>query len=54
MIRGVGMASVREARRAARRGDHERAKALASEVVEAWSVLDVNLPVVAEMRRLAK
>jgi predicted Ser/Thr protein kinase len=49
---GAGPALVREARRAARRGDHVRARQLARQVIEAWSVADTRVPAVAEMRTL--
>jgi eukaryotic-like serine/threonine-protein kinase len=49
---GAGPAHVRAARRAAKRGDEGRAKALARQVIEAWGVADETVPAVAEMRRL--
>ena len=53
-VRGVTLAHVREARRALHRGDRARARELATQVVEAWDVLDVRLASVAEMRRIAR
>jgi hypothetical protein len=50
---GVGMAEVRSARRAMRKGDRDRAARLARKVVHALEGADVRLPVVEEMRRLA-
>jgi len=52
-IRGVNLAWVREARRAAKRGDVATARKLANQVVGAWEVLDTRLSVVDEMRTLA-
>ena len=52
-LNGATLAHARVARRAAGRGDRERARGLAKEVVEAWSVADAPVPVVEEMRRLA-
>jgi eukaryotic-like serine/threonine-protein kinase len=49
---GANPAHVRAARRAAKRGDDERARALARQVIEAWGVADETVPAVAEMRRL--
>ncbi|HTN88369.1 MAG TPA: hypothetical protein VL242_32030 [Sorangium sp.] len=51
---GASLALVRAARRAARRGDGERARALAKQVLDAWSVADEPVPAVAEMRRLVQ
>lgn len=45
-------ALVREARRAARRGDHETARRMADRVLKAWGAADVPIPAVAEMRAL--
>ncbi|MGK3989661.1 serine/threonine-protein kinase [Sorangium sp. So ce136] len=53
-LNGASLALVRAARRAARRGDGERARALARRVLDAWSVADEPVPAVAEMRRLAQ
>jgi hypothetical protein len=49
---GVELAWVRAARRAERQGDKETAKKLARQVVDAWSVADIEVPAVAEMRKL--
>jgi hypothetical protein len=49
---GADLAYVRAARRAAKRGDKARAKELAQKVVDAWSVADVAVPAVDEMKRL--
>ncbi|WP_438026831.1 protein kinase domain-containing protein [Sorangium sp. So ce233] len=53
-LNGASLALVRAARRAARRGAGERARALAKQVLDAWSVADEPVPAVAEMRRLAE
>ena len=50
---GATMAVVREARRAAARGDRDKAKELAQRVVEAWGKADAEVPLLAEMRALA-
>jgi hypothetical protein len=49
---GASPADVRATRRAAKRGDKQRARALAEKVIEAWSVADETVPAVEEMRRL--
>jgi serine/threonine-protein kinase len=49
---GVELAWVREARRAAKRGDAAPARKRAQEVIDAWSVADVEVPAVREMRKL--
>ena len=49
---GASMAHVRSARRAAARGNRDTARKLARQVVDAWSVADVPVPAVAEMRAL--
>jgi len=49
---GIEMAHVRAARRAAKRGDAKTAKKYALQVIEAWSVADMDVPAVAEMRKL--
>jgi tRNA A-37 threonylcarbamoyl transferase component Bud32 len=49
---GVELAHVRAARRAEKRGDKERARKLAQQVIDAWSVADEVVPAVAEMRKL--
>jgi hypothetical protein len=49
---GVELAWVRAARRAERRGDKATARKLAQQVIDAWSVADVEVPAVAEMRKL--
>ncbi|APR87052.1 Serine/threonine-protein kinase pkn3 [Minicystis rosea] len=51
-LNGASLAHVRAARRARARGDRETARALATRVIEAWSVADVKVPAVAEMRAL--
>jgi hypothetical protein len=53
-LNGASLALVRAARRAARRGDAGRARALADRVIQAWSVADEPVPAVAEMRRLVQ
>jgi len=49
---GVELAWVRAARRAERQGDKDTAKKLAHQVIDAWSIADVEVPAVAEMRKL--
>ena len=51
-IAGVSDAAPREAARAAKRGDGDRARELARAVVQAWEVADVDVPSVARMRSL--
>ncbi|WP_206079565.1 serine/threonine-protein kinase [Polyangium spumosum] len=53
-LNGASLARVRAARRAARRGENDRARQLAQQVLDAWSVADETVPVVAEMRRLVE
>jgi hypothetical protein len=48
----VSLANVRAARRAMKAGDREKAKCEAERVIKAWSVADVDVPAVAEMRAL--
>lgn len=49
---GATMAVVREARRAAARGDKDKARELAQRVVEAWGEADAEVPLLAEMRAI--
>jgi hypothetical protein len=49
---GATLGHVRAARRALARGDRERARQLAKQVIEAWSLADDEPPELAEMRRL--
>jgi hypothetical protein len=49
---GATLGHVRAARRAQRRGDVERARRLAEQVVQAWSRAEDEPPAVAEMRQL--
>jgi hypothetical protein len=49
---GASLAHVRSARRAAARGDKDRARKLAQQVIDAWSVADMPVPAVAEMKAL--
>jgi hypothetical protein len=51
---GADPAHAREARRAARRGDHARARALARQVIDAWSAADAPIPAVDDMRALLR
>ncbi|WP_437806399.1 protein kinase domain-containing protein [Sorangium sp. So ce1078] len=53
-LNGASLALVRAARRAARRGENDRARELAKQVLDAWSVADETVPAVAEMRRLVE
>lgn len=48
----MGMAHVREARRAADRGDTDRARTLARRVIDRWATADAEVPHVKEMRAL--
>ncbi|MEM9071526.1 MAG: serine/threonine-protein kinase [Myxococcota bacterium] len=49
---GLSRAQPSVARRHAARGEHERARELAEEVIRAWSQADVRIPGVEEMREL--
>jgi serine/threonine protein kinase len=49
---GVSLSHVRSALRAMKRGDRERAKQLAQQVVDAWGAADVPVPPVAAMKAL--
>jgi hypothetical protein len=51
-LNGADLAYVRAARRAAKRGDKATARRFAQTVVEAWSVADVSVPALVEMRAL--
>ncbi|WP_438042766.1 protein kinase domain-containing protein [Sorangium sp. So ce128] len=51
-LNGASLKTVREAERAARRGDRQRALALAQQVIKAWSAVDAPVPAVESMRRL--
>ncbi|WP_437662543.1 serine/threonine-protein kinase [Sorangium sp. So ce1182] len=53
-LNGASLALVRSARRAAWRGEDDRARDLARRVLDAWSVADETVPAVAEMRRLVE
>jgi hypothetical protein len=48
----VGLAHVREARRAAKRGDTARARELAQQVIDKWATADAEIVHVKEMRAL--
>ncbi|WP_437593506.1 hypothetical protein [Sorangium sp. So ce1000] len=50
---GASLAMVRAARRAARRGEVDEARALARRVIEAWAIADEPVPAIDEMRRIA-
>ncbi|WP_437571578.1 protein kinase domain-containing protein [Sorangium sp. So ce542] len=50
---GASLATVRAARRAARRGAMDEARALARQVIEAWAIADEPVPALGEMRRIA-
>ncbi|MFT3772397.1 MAG: serine/threonine-protein kinase [Minicystis sp.] len=52
-LNGASPKTVRAARAAAKRGDRAKARALAKQVIDAWSVADEMPPAVEEMRRLA-
>jgi hypothetical protein len=49
---GITCATPHVAKRALARRDRERARELAQSVVDAWSLADVDVPAVAEMKRL--
>jgi eukaryotic-like serine/threonine-protein kinase len=49
---GADLAFVRAAKRASTRGDRRRAVELARKVVDAWSIADVDVPAVREMKKL--
>jgi hypothetical protein len=51
---GATLAHVRAARRALQRGDRERARQLAEQVIKAWSLADEEPSALADMRRLVK
>ncbi|WP_437504996.1 protein kinase domain-containing protein [Sorangium sp. So ce1099] len=51
---GASLATVRAARRAARRGAVDEARALARQVIDAWAIADEPVPALDEMRRLAR
>jgi hypothetical protein len=51
---GLSMAHVRSARRHARAGRLDEARALARRIVEQWSDADEELPLLDEMRALAR
>lgn len=53
VLAGLQLAHVRAARRHAAAGRTEAAAALATRVVDAWSVADEEIPLLAEMRALA-
>ncbi|MFO0745892.1 MAG: hypothetical protein U1F43_09490 [Myxococcota bacterium] len=50
--RGATLAQLREARRALARRDFAAARALARTIIDAWSVADVAVPAVGEMKAL--
>ncbi|WP_437537447.1 serine/threonine-protein kinase [Sorangium sp. So ce726] len=50
---GASLATVRAARRAARRGKVGEARALARQVIEAWAIADEPVPALDDMRRIA-
>ncbi|WP_437560867.1 serine/threonine-protein kinase [Sorangium sp. So ce542] len=52
-LNGASMRTVREAERAAKRGDKQSARELAQQVIGAWSVADAPVPAVRSMRRLS-
>ncbi|AUX38976.1 uncharacterized protein SOCE26_003580 [Sorangium cellulosum] len=51
---GASLATARAARRAARRGKLDEARALAKQVIEAWAIADEPVPAVDEMRRITR
>jgi hypothetical protein len=52
-LNGATLGHVRAARRAFKRGDRQKARQLAEQVVKAWSMADDEPPALAEMRRLS-
>lgn len=51
-VNGVSLAHVRAAERAARRGDKDTARQLATKVIDAWGASDTDVPSVAQMKKL--
>jgi eukaryotic-like serine/threonine-protein kinase len=49
---GIGSSVPHMAKRALARGDKPRARELAQQVIDAWSVADVSVPAVEEMRNV--
>lgn len=49
---GVPLTAARDATRAARRGDKDKARELAGLVISKWGNVDVEVPAVGEMQRL--
>jgi hypothetical protein len=49
---GATLLDVRAARRAAVRGEKDKARKLAQKVIDAWSVADERVPAVKEMQKL--
>jgi len=52
VVNGVSFAYVRMAERAAKRGDKETARRLATRVIEAWGAADAEVPAVGQMKKL--
>ena len=51
-LHGASLAALRTARRAWARGDKERARELAKRIVDAWKLVDMKVPAVAEMDKI--
>jgi predicted Ser/Thr protein kinase len=54
ILAGVSDAAPRVAKRALAKGDRDRARTIAQQVVSAWEVADTTVPAVAEMRALLR
>ena len=52
LVNGASLAYVRMAERAAKRGDKETARRLATKVIEAWGAADAEVPSVGQMKKL--
>jgi len=53
VVKGYGMPDLRMARRAWKRGDKAKARAISKQLVEAWSSLDTEVPWLDELRKMA-
>ncbi len=53
IVKGFGPQDLRKARRAWKRGDKAKARAIAKQLVDAWSGLDTEVPCMDELRKMA-
>jgi hypothetical protein len=53
IVRGFGMPDLRIARRAFKRGDKAKARAIAKQLLAAWTSLDAQIPWTGELRKMA-